>query len=162
MEKTRWCNCVSYSVAPQIPKENTRERRGRGDEAHRRRMLLRLRNGVAGDRNRRRPRPCVSNLKHVALYSSLRSSTRANDSTPCPFGAFVGRLLIVSAPPRMSPAYIAGLLKGHTAKRLREKFPSLKTRCGKDSLWTRTYYVGTAGAVSKEIILRYINERQEK
>ena len=70
--------------------------------------------------------------------------------------------VFVSAPPRMSPAYIAGLLKGHTAKRLREKFPSLKTRCGKDSLWTRTYYVGTAGAVSKEIILRYINERQGK
>ena len=70
--------------------------------------------------------------------------------------------VFVSAPPRMSPAYIAGLLKGHTAKHLREKFPSLKTRCGKDSLWTRTYYVGTAGAVSKETVLIYINECQGK
>ena len=31
-----------------------------------------------------------------------------------------------------------------------------------DTLWTRTYYVGTAGAVSKETILRYINECQGK
>ena len=70
--------------------------------------------------------------------------------------------VFVGAPPRMSPAYIAGLLKGHTAKRLREKFPFLKTRCGKESLWTRTYYVGTAGSVSKEVILRYIDECQGK
>ena len=70
--------------------------------------------------------------------------------------------VFVGVPPRMSPAYVAGLLKGTTAKHLREKFPELKTRCGKESLWTRTYYVGTAGAVSKETILRYINECQGK
>lgn len=68
--------------------------------------------------------------------------------------------VFVSAPPRMSPAGIVKLLKGYTSKALREKFPKLKEMCGDDALWTRTYYVGTAGNVSREIILRYIEECQ--
>jgi len=68
----------------------------------------------------------------------------------------------VSAPPRFSPAVIASLLKGYTSKFLREKFPALKKRCGKEQLWTQAYYVGTAGAVSAEVIRRYIMECQGK
>lgn len=49
----------------------------------------------------------------------------------------------ISAPPRLSPANIANLLKGYTSRFLREKFPLLKKICGKDSLWTSAYYVGT-------------------
>lgn len=70
--------------------------------------------------------------------------------------------VIVSAPPRFSPANIANLLKGYTSRYLREKFPHLKRLCGKDHLWTQAYYVGTAGAVSAEIIKRYIVECQGK
>jgi len=68
----------------------------------------------------------------------------------------------VSAPPRLSPADIAGLLKGYSSKYLREKFPHLKKECGKEHLWTQAYYVGTAGNVSAEVIRRYIEECQGK
>src|SRR5207247_8236935 len=68
----------------------------------------------------------------------------------------------VSAPPRFSPALIANLLKGYSSRYLREQFPHLKKVCGKDHLWTQSYYVGTAGAVSAETIKRYILENQGK
>jgi putative transposase len=70
--------------------------------------------------------------------------------------------VLVSAPPRFSPALIANLLKGYSSRYLRDKFPHLKKVCGKDHLWTSSYYVGTAGAVSVETIKRYIEECQRK
>jgi len=69
--------------------------------------------------------------------------------------------VFVSAPPRFSPADIAGLLKGYSSKYLRERFPHLK-KCGKEHLWTQAYYIGTAGNVSAEVIRRYIEECQGK
>jgi putative transposase len=68
----------------------------------------------------------------------------------------------VSAPPRWAPAVIVGHLKGYTSKFLREKFPALKRVCGHEQLWTQAYYVGTAGAVSTEVIRRYISDCQGK
>ncbi len=70
--------------------------------------------------------------------------------------------VLVSAPPRFSPALIANLLKGYSSRFLREKFPHLKKVCGKEHLWTSSYYVGTAGAVSAETIRRYSSECQGK
>jgi putative transposase len=70
--------------------------------------------------------------------------------------------VFVSAPPRFSPAQIAHLLKGYSSRFLREKFPRLKKLCGKEHLWTQSYYVGTAGVVSAETIKRSISECQGK
>ncbi len=70
--------------------------------------------------------------------------------------------IFVSAPPRFSPALIANVLKGYSSRFLREKFPHLKKMRGKDHVWTSSYYVGTAGAVSAETIKRYITECQGK
>src|SRR5262245_5377083 len=70
--------------------------------------------------------------------------------------------VFVSAPPRFSPSQIANLLKGYTSRFLREKFPVLKNKCGRDQLWTQAYYVGTAGQVTTEIVRRYIMECQGK
>ena len=70
--------------------------------------------------------------------------------------------VFVSAPPRWSPAQIANVLKGYTSRYLRERFPELKRMCGRDQLWTQTYYVGTAGQVAAETIQRYIEECQGK
>ena len=70
--------------------------------------------------------------------------------------------VFVSAPPRFSPSQIANLLKGYSSRYLREKFPHLKKACGKEQLWTQSYYVGTAGSFSAEVIRRYISECQGK
>jgi putative transposase len=66
----------------------------------------------------------------------------------------------VSAPPRWSPAQIANVLKGYTSRLLRDRFPELKSACGRDQLWTQSYYVGTVGDVSADTVRRYILECQ--
>ena len=68
--------------------------------------------------------------------------------------------LFVSAPPRHSPAVVVNMFKGVSARWLRERFAELK-KLG-DSLWTRTYYIGTAGSVSAETIRKYIRGQRRK
>lgn len=66
--------------------------------------------------------------------------------------------LFCSFPPTIAPYQIMYRLKGYTAGVLREEFPWLKSRL--PNLWTRSYYVGTAGHVSAETIKRYIEEQK--
>ena len=66
--------------------------------------------------------------------------------------------LFISAPPKYSPAKLINAVKGASSRRLRNEFPELKSAVDEETLWTRTYYVGTAGHVSSETITRYIEE----
>lgn len=62
--------------------------------------------------------------------------------------------LFVSFPPTIAINQIVFRIKGGTSHQLRKEFPALNSRL--PSLWTRSYYVGTAGHVSAETIQRYI------
>lgn len=62
--------------------------------------------------------------------------------------------LFASFPPTIAPYQIMHRIKGATAHELRKEFPYLKSRL--PNLWTRSYYVGTAGHVSSETIRKYI------
>lgn len=62
--------------------------------------------------------------------------------------------LFATFPPTLAPYQIMHRIKGATSHYLREEFPQLKSRL--PSLWTRAYYVGTAGHVSSETIRKYI------
>lgn len=62
--------------------------------------------------------------------------------------------LFASFPPSLAIAQIMHKLKGASSHQLRQEFPYLNSRL--PSLWTRSYYVGTAGHVSAETIQRYI------
>jgi putative transposase len=66
--------------------------------------------------------------------------------------------LFASFPPDIAPNQIMHHIKGKSSHLLRAEFPHLKSRI--PSLWTRAYYVGTAGSVSSETIRKYI-EAQE-
>jgi putative transposase len=66
--------------------------------------------------------------------------------------------LFITADAVSAPHYIANQLKGYTSRVLREEFPLLRSRV--PSLWTRSYFVATAGEVSAATIERYIaNQR---
>ena len=65
--------------------------------------------------------------------------------------------LFLNALPTQSPSYIMQQLKGATSKALRDEFPELSRMPG---LWTRSYFVSTAGNVSSETIKRYIDEQK--
>ena len=69
--------------------------------------------------------------------------------------------LFVSAHPKISPSYIAKMIKGISARKLFLRFPELKRKLWKGHLWNPSYYVETIGSVSEEAIKKYI-ENQKK
>lgn len=65
--------------------------------------------------------------------------------------------LFLNASPDLAPTQLMHRIKGTTARQLRKEFPHL-TRM--PSMWTRSYFVSTAGNVSSQTIKRYIEEQQ--
>ena len=61
--------------------------------------------------------------------------------------------LFIACPPTLAPHQVVGRIKGYSSRVLRAEFPQLLRL---PSLWTRSYWVSTAGAVSAETIQRYI------
>ena len=69
--------------------------------------------------------------------------------------------MFVASDPTMAPARLAAQFKGFTSHQLREEFPWLKSYL--PSLWSRSYYIGSIGAVSKATVKRYIaNQRTQQ
>lgn len=68
--------------------------------------------------------------------------------------------LFVSAPPDLSPSKLANQFKGYSSRRLREKYQHLVSRL--PSLWSRSFYVGSAGHVSDKTIARYIAAQETR
>ena len=69
--------------------------------------------------------------------------------------------LFVSAAPHVSVSQIIKWIKGISALRLLRKFPALKAKMG-SHLWNPSYYVGTVGDMSADVVERYIeNQKQE-
>jgi len=68
--------------------------------------------------------------------------------------------MFVESDPTMAPARLAAQFKGFTSHHLREEFPWLKSYL--PSLWSRSYYIGSVGAVSQTTVKRYIaNQRTQ-
>lgn len=66
--------------------------------------------------------------------------------------------LFVESDPRWAPAEIAGKFKAVTSHVLREEFPVLRTRL--PTLWSRSYFIASVGAVSEATIRRYIEAQK--
>jgi putative transposase len=66
--------------------------------------------------------------------------------------------LFIRADPNTLPSDIPRHIKGCSSHHLRDEFPQLRKL---PSLWTRSFFLSTAGNVSQEIIQTYI-ERQSK
>ncbi len=62
--------------------------------------------------------------------------------------------LFVKAPPEYSPSKLANQFKGYSSRRLRQKYAHLVSRM--PSLWSRSFYCGSAGHVSNKTIANYI------
>jgi putative transposase len=67
--------------------------------------------------------------------------------------------LFVSCLPQIAVNQIVFHLKGYTSRILRREFPFLMKM---PSLWTRSYFVSTAGNVSADTIRRYIDEQSKQ
>ena len=67
--------------------------------------------------------------------------------------------LSIMAPPRYSPAHLAGQIKGGVGSTLAAKFPELKK---KGHIWSRSYFCATTGTVSPDAIRHYIETQWDR
>jgi putative transposase len=67
--------------------------------------------------------------------------------------------LFLRATPYTLPTDIPRLMKGRSSRLLREEFSTLKRM---PSLWTRSYFISTAGTVSSETIQRSIEAQSRR
>ena len=67
--------------------------------------------------------------------------------------------LMVTFKPKYAISEIVKKLKGTSARRWFISYPETKEKLWGGHLWTPSYYAGTLGNVSKEIVYQYINEQ---
>lgn len=65
--------------------------------------------------------------------------------------------LFISVAPTLSPADIMRIIKTNTAHMLREKFSCFKNN---KQIWTRSYFVSTAGDISTDTIQKYVENQK--
>ena len=70
--------------------------------------------------------------------------------------------LFLSAPPNVSPSQIAHTLKGATARKVFQHFPEVKQKhLWGGAFWSRSYYVGSVGDMSVDVVLKYSESGQD-
>lgn len=67
--------------------------------------------------------------------------------------------LFLKVLPTDSPSQVMAKVKGVTSRRLRQEFPHLNHL---QSLWTRSFFVSTAGNVSSDTIKKYVEEQKTR
>lgn len=70
--------------------------------------------------------------------------------------------IFVDVPQTVAPCDVVRTLKSISAIKLFEVFPELKkfyARCG--VLWSRSYFVSSAGHISESTVIRYIEEQKK-
>ena len=60
--------------------------------------------------------------------------------------------------PKLVVSNVIGSIKGKIAHSLRREFPYLRSRV--PSIWTRSYFVSSVGAVTLEVVKRYIDNQK--
>ena len=66
--------------------------------------------------------------------------------------------LSVLAFPAITPQLVVNQMKGYTSHMLRERHDWLRSCL--PTFWTRSYYIGSAGVVSQEAIMKYIENQR--
>jgi putative transposase len=66
--------------------------------------------------------------------------------------------LFVETDPRWSISQLTRQFKGFTSHVLREEFPHLRSRL--PTLWSRSYFAGSCGAVTEATVRRYIEQQK--
>lgn len=67
--------------------------------------------------------------------------------------------LFVGANPELSPHILVKRMKGRTSNILRKEYPDLLKI---PTLWTRSYYIGSAGYITSSVIQSYVDSQKGK
>ncbi len=68
--------------------------------------------------------------------------------------------LLLDCDPQFGIHRLIKFIKGASSHALRQEFPGLKRQL--PSLWTNSYYVGTTGGVTLEVVKRYVESQKGK
>ena len=69
--------------------------------------------------------------------------------------------VLLNAPSHLSPSKIAQFLKGGSSYKLLREFPKLKKKYWGCHLWARGYFCNTVGAVTEDMIKKYIEDQSD-
>ena len=70
--------------------------------------------------------------------------------------------VFVTSHPKYAPSRIVKLLKGISARKLFMEFPGIKNKLWGGHLWNPSYYIGTVGNMSQDVVLKYIQQQKTK
>ncbi len=70
--------------------------------------------------------------------------------------------VFVTCHPKKAPSDIVKCLKGITARKLLIEYPVIKKKLLGGHLWNPSYYIGTVGNMSKDVVLRYIQNQKSE
>lgn len=68
--------------------------------------------------------------------------------------------LLIDCNPRFGIMHCVHRLKGVSARKMREMHPDLKTKL--PTLWTRSAFISSIGAVSLSVVQRYIEDQKNR
>jgi len=57
---------------------------------------------------------------------------------------------------------VVNVIKGVTARRLRQEFPQTKEFLWGDSFWSDSYFIASTGQVSLDILMQYVESQMVK
>jgi putative transposase len=66
--------------------------------------------------------------------------------------------LLISCDPRIGVNKVVRQIKGYTSRMIRQEFPWMKRRL--PTLWTRSKFISTCGAVTLEVVQQYIADQK--
>jgi len=93
-------------------------------------------------------------LKELILDKELEYGYEVQDMEVMPDHVH----LILDVNPKKGIFTIVNHIKGYTSHELRKEFPTLKSRL--PTLWTQSKFISSVGAVTLEVVKKYIEEQK--
>jgi putative transposase len=70
--------------------------------------------------------------------------------------------ILFRASPTTNLTNVVNVIKGVTARRLRQEFPKTKEFLWGDSFWSNSYFIASTGQVSLDVLMQYVESQMEK
>lgn len=104
-------------------------------------------------------RPVLTGVVEKRLAELIREAAALRDMVVHALEVMPDHVhLFIETDPRWAPAEFVGKIKANTSRVLRTEFPHLRSRL--PTLWSRSYFAATVGAVSEATIKRYVEAQK--
>lgn len=100
----------------------------------------------------------VSHLKQILQDIASRNGIEIQNLEVMPDHVH----LMISFPPKMTPASVVKSFKGGSARQWFSQFPATKQQLWGGHLWAPSYFMSTLGNVSKDVVAQYIDSQLDR